>query len=184
MKIPHGVEHQAPDGAPLDRDIQGLVVRVSDRLGPGAGLARRVAVQQFLGRTGAVAQERSLANEVDGSAPPFQPLAGRGRKLGFHVYTDSEDRPIATMLTPKAVDGEFALMRVLSIGPYGAFVDWGLEKDLLVPHSEQRYPVKEERSYVVRVLLDKLSNRVIGSTKLHKFLSPDTFCDLKEGADR
>jgi predicted RNA-binding protein (virulence factor B family) len=102
------------------------------------------------------------------------PRAGQGDFLDVFVYTDSEDRPIATMLQPSAVDGEFALMRVVGITAHGAFVDWGLEKDLLVPHSEQRYPVKEERSYVVRVLLDKLSNRVIGSTKLSKFLNQDT----------
>lgn len=108
------------------------------------------------------------------------PRAGQGDFLDVFVYTDSEDRPIATMLRPTATDGGFALMRVVSIAAYGAFVDWGLEKDLLVPHSEQRYALKEERSYVVRVLLDKLTNRVIGSTKLSKFLSPDTSL-LKNG---
>jgi len=108
------------------------------------------------------------------------PRAGQGDILDVFVYTDSEDRPIGTMLVPKATDGEFALMRVVSISSFGAFVDWGLEKDLLVPISEQRYPLKEERSYVVRVLLDKLTNRVIGSTKLSKYLSADT-SGLKEG---
>jgi len=108
------------------------------------------------------------------------PRAKQGDLLDVFVYTDSEDRPIATMLRPKAADGEFALMRVVSVSTFGAFVDWGLEKDLLVPHSEQRYSLKEERSYVVRVLLDKLSNRVIGSTKLNKFLSSDT-SELRDG---
>jgi len=108
------------------------------------------------------------------------PRAGQGDRLNVFVYTDSEDRIIATMLKPKAADGEFAMMKVVSISSFGAFVDWGLEKDLLVPHSEQRYPLKEERGYVVRVLLDKLSNRVIGSTKLSKFLDPNTYA-LKEG---
>jgi len=108
------------------------------------------------------------------------PRAKQGDRLRVFVYTDSEDRPIATMLRPKAVVGEFAMLKVISISAFGAFVDWGLEKDLLVPHSEQRYPLKEERGYVVRVLLDKLSNRVIGSTKLSKFLLADT-TELKEG---
>jgi predicted RNA-binding protein (virulence factor B family) len=108
------------------------------------------------------------------------PRAKQGDRLNVFVYTDSEDRPIATMLRPKAVVGDFAMLKVLSVNAYGAFVDWGLEKDLLVPHSEQRYPLKEERGYVVRVLLDKVSNRVIGSTKLAKFLSQDT-STLKEG---
>jgi len=108
------------------------------------------------------------------------PRAKQGDLLKVFVYTDSEDRPIATMLRPKAVVGDFAMLKVVSVSAFGAFVDWGLEKDLLVPHSEQRYPLKEERGYVVRVLLDKASNRVIGSTKLGKFLAADT-SPLKDG---
>ena len=108
------------------------------------------------------------------------PRAGQGDVLRVFVYTDSEDRPIATTQQPRAIAGEFALLAVVSTGPVGAFLDWGLEKDLLVPHSEQRYPLREGRSYVVRVLLDKMTNRVIASAKLSKFLSTDTSA-LKEG---
>ena len=108
------------------------------------------------------------------------PRAKQGDLIRVFVYTDSEDRPIATLLRPKAVVGDFAMLKVVSVNSFGAFVDWGLEKDLLVPHSEQRYSLKEERAYVVRVLLDKLSNRVIGSTKLTKFLSTETAM-LREG---
>ncbi len=100
--------------------------------------------------------------------------AKQGDLLTVFVYTDSEDRPIATMLRPQAVAGGFALMSVVSTGVYGAFVDWGLEKDLLVPHAEQRAPLHDGQSCMVRVLLDQLTNRVIGSTKLHKFLSTET----------
>lgn len=118
-----------------------------------------------------------LSDGVDDVLLPLRqvpPKAGQGDVLHVFVYTDSEDRPIATMLRPKAADGEFALMKVVSSSAVGAFVDWGLEKDLLVPHAEQRTPLKDGRGYIVRVLLDKLSNRVIGSTRLNKFLSPDT----------
>ncbi len=108
------------------------------------------------------------------------PKAGQGDILNVFVYTDSEDRPIATMLKPKAVAGEFALLKIVSVSSFGAFANWGLEKDLLIPLSEQRYALKEDRDYVVRVILDKLTNRIIGSTKLSKFLDPDT-SSLKEG---
>jgi len=101
------------------------------------------------------------------------PRAGQGDILDVFVYTDSEDRPIATTDRPKAIVGEFAMLRVVSLSTFGAFADWGLAKDLLIPLSEQRYPLKEERGYVVRVILDKLSNRIIGSTKLSKYLDPD-----------
>ncbi len=108
------------------------------------------------------------------------PRAKQGDNLNVFVYTDSEDRPIATLNKPLAVAGDFALLKIVSISSFGAFADWGLEKDLLIPLSEQRYPLKEERSYVVRVVHDKISNRVFGSTKLTKYLDPDT-SKLKEG---
>jgi hypothetical protein len=108
------------------------------------------------------------------------PRAGQGDMLEVFVYTDSEDRPIATMMRPKAIVGEFAMLKIVSLSTFGAFADWGIVKDLLIPLSEQRYPLKEERGYVVRIILDKLSNRVIGSTKLSKYLDPDT-SSLKEG---
>ncbi|MDR3691644.1 MAG: S1-like domain-containing RNA-binding protein [Fimbriimonas sp.] len=108
------------------------------------------------------------------------PKAGQGTILDLFVYTDSEDRPIATTHRPFAVAGEFALMRIVSLSAIGAFADWGIPKDLLIPLSEQRQPLVEGRSYVVRVVLDILTDRVIGSTKLSKYLDPDT-SKLKEG---
>jgi len=108
--------------------------------------------------------------------------AKQGDILNVFVYTDSEDRPIATSLRPIAVAGEFAFLEAKSVGSFGAFVNWGIEKDLLIPFSEQRYPLMEGRSYVVRILVDKLTNRVIGSTKLSKYLNPDTSL-LKEGQE-
>ncbi|MDX9819453.1 MAG: S1-like domain-containing RNA-binding protein, partial [Desulfococcus multivorans] len=61
-----------------------------------------------------------------------------GDRLRVFVYTDSEDRPIATTLAPRAIVGEFAFLEARSTVPFGTFVDWGLEKDLLVPRSEQQ----------------------------------------------
>ena len=88
------------------------------------------------------------------------------------VYNDSENRPVATTETPKAVVGDFALMRVKAVNKVGAFLDWGLvAKDLLVPFSEQRVDMQTGRSYIVRIYLDPASERIVASAKLAKFLN-------------
>lgn len=90
-----------------------------------------------------------------------------GDTLDVFLYPDAKDAVCATLAKPKAVVGECALLNVLSIGKFGAFLDWGLSKDLLLPHSEQAYPVEEGRSYVVYVFQDERSGRVAATTKLH-----------------
>lgn len=104
-----------------------------------------------------------------------------GDTMEVFVYTDSEDRPVATTQRPKGQAGEFAAMVAKEVTPVGAFMDWGLDKDLLVPFAEQRGPVREGRTYVVRVVFDERSSRVIGSTKLSRYLGP-TPVDLRDGA--
>ena len=96
-----------------------------------------------------------------------------GLKPGEHVkvfvYLDSEDRLLATTLTPKAQVGDFAVMEVKDTGTVGAFLDWGLEKDLLVPFSEQPRSMQKGEKYLVRVYLDR-SERIAASAKIGKFL--------------
>jgi len=95
-----------------------------------------------------------------------------GDSIRVFVYNDSENRPVATTEEPKAVVGDFALMRVKAVNKVGAFLDWGLvAKDLLVPFSEQRVDMKVGRSYIVRVYLDPASQRIVASAKLAKFLN-------------
>lgn len=86
------------------------------------------------------------------------------------VYTDSEDRLVATTEKPFAEVGNFACLTVKATERFGAFLDWGLAKDLLVPFSEQRLKMVEGKSYWVYVYLDLLTNRVAASAKLNKFL--------------
>lgn len=93
-----------------------------------------------------------------------------GHKLNVFVYTDSEDRPVATLRKPKAIVGEFAAMRVVSAGRNGAFLDWGLDKDLFCPIREQLHPLREGETVVVRVYLDEVSNRIAATTKLGRYL--------------
>jgi uncharacterized protein len=87
------------------------------------------------------------------------------------IYLDSEDRIIATTQKPLAAVGEFASLKVVSISTVGAFLDWGLEKDLLVPYREQKQSMNEGKFYVVYVYLDEKSNRIAASSKVHKFLN-------------
>lgn len=86
------------------------------------------------------------------------------------VYTDSEDRLVATTEEPLAQVGEFACLKVNAVTKIGAFLDWGLPKDLLVPFSEQKAKMQEGGEYWVYVYLDLLTRRVAASAKLHKFL--------------
>lgn len=90
------------------------------------------------------------------------------------VYNDSEDRPVATTETPKIDLNEFAFLRVKSVNNIGAFLDWGLEKDLLVPFKEQLAKMNEGGVYLIKLLLDKETNRLIGSAKVNRYLNKDT----------
>ncbi len=95
-----------------------------------------------------------------------------GDEIDVFVYNDSENRPVATTERPRAVVGDFALMRVKAVNKVGAFLDWGLvAKDLLVPFSEQRVDMQAGRSYIVHVYLDEASQRIVASAKLAKFLN-------------
>ena len=96
-----------------------------------------------------------------------------GDSVHVFLYTDSEDRPIATFTPPKATVGEFAMLRVVSITPAGSFFDWGLEKDLFCPRKEEQPVMKEGREYLVRVYFDERSNRVACSTRVSRFLAKE-----------
>lgn len=90
--------------------------------------------------------------------------------LEVFIYRDSEDRIIATTETPKAMVGDFALMEVVSVNKFGAFLEWGLQKDLLVPFREQKHDMEKGKSYVVFIYLDDETKRIAASSKLDKFL--------------
>lgn len=94
-----------------------------------------------------------------------------GESLSVFVYLDSDDLPIATTETPKAMAGECKSLKVIEVNQVGAFLDWGLPKDLLVPFSEQGKPLEVGRHYVVFLYIDKASERIVASTKVDKFLA-------------
>jgi predicted RNA-binding protein (virulence factor B family) len=95
-----------------------------------------------------------------------------GTPIDVFVYRDSEDRLVATTEAPYAMVGEFAFLRVVSVNPrIGVFLDWGLEKDLLLPIREQSAPLREGDWLVVHVALDQRTDRIIASARLNRYLN-------------
>lgn len=93
-----------------------------------------------------------------------------GAKLNVFVYMDSEDRIIATTKSPKGLAEDFAFLKVKDVNNIGAFLDWGLEKDLFVPFKEQRKPLSVGESSVFFIYVDEETNRMLASSKINKFL--------------
>ncbi|TVP75035.1 MAG: GntR family transcriptional regulator, partial [Puniceicoccaceae bacterium] len=98
-----------------------------------------------------------------------------GSEVEVFIYNDSEDRLVATTETPLAQAGEFAYLEVVSVHPSaGAFLDWGLSKDLLLPYREQGdIHFREGDGAIVAVYVDSYTNRVVASTRLHNHLPPE-----------
>jgi len=99
-------------------------------------------------------------------------------EIDVFVYTDSEDRLVSTTLKPKVMRDEFALLECVDVASFGAFMDWGLMKDLLVPKNRQKTPIKVGDKRFIRVVQDEKSERLIGVEKIGIYLSTDTK-DLK-----
>jgi len=97
-----------------------------------------------------------------------------GENVDVFIYKDSEDRIIATTLKPFAEVGEFAFLKAVSVSKIGAFLDWGLEKDILVPFKEQRHKMFEGFEYVVFLYVDEVSQRIVATSKLNKFFKNDS----------
>ncbi len=94
-----------------------------------------------------------------------------GDSLSVFVYLDNEERPIATTLEPFLTLNSFGYLHCSDVTKYGAFMDWGLEKQLFVPFKEQARPMKVGSWYIVYLYLDEKTNRLVGSSKTNRFLS-------------
>lgn len=94
-----------------------------------------------------------------------------GEELTVFVYLDHEERPVATTLEPYILLNEFALLRVNYVNQVGAFMDWGMEKDILVPFKEQARPMEKGKRYLVYLYMDERTNRLVASSKTNQFLS-------------
>ncbi|RKS23235.1 hypothetical protein CLV94_2140 [Flavobacterium endophyticum] len=96
-----------------------------------------------------------------------------GEEITVFVYLDHEERPVATTLEPYILLNEFGLLRVNYTNQIGAFMDWGMEKDILVPFKEQARPMEKGKRYLVYLYMDEKTNRLVASSKTNQFLNND-----------
>jgi len=104
-----------------------------------------------------------------------------GETIYVFIYRDSEDRLVATTEKPYAMVDECACLKVISTTRAGAFLDWGLPKDLLVPFSEQKPAMEEGKRYVVAIYLDEDSDRIVASARVNDFLDDEANGEFEEG---
>lgn len=105
-----------------------------------------------------------------------------GGTLEVFLYTDSEDRPVATLRIPKVMPGRFGSLKCVAVTDVGAFLDWGLTKDLFVPFREQKLRMDAGKTYVVFVMVDEHSGRIVASTRLTRHLDQGPH-DFKPGQE-
>ena len=96
-----------------------------------------------------------------------------GDLIDVFLYLDSEDRPVATTKKPLIEIGKFAFLKVVECTKFGAFLDWGLDKHLLLPFAEQHRPVQEGKRYLVFAYLDERDGRIVASSKIDQFIEDE-----------
>ena len=106
-----------------------------------------------------------------------------GDVLNVFIYLDNEERLVATTLEPYVQVGEFACLEVAWVNEYGAFLDWGLMKDLFVPFREQKLRMVKDHSYTVHVHIDPETARIVASAKVERYLQSANFTDYHKGEE-
>lgn len=104
-----------------------------------------------------------------------------GDELDLFVYLDQQERLVATMEQPLAQVGDFAYLEVSWVNQYGAFLDWGLMKDLFVPFSEQKRTMEQGNSYIIYIYVDDATKRIVGTAKIDRYLIPASRHDYYRG---
>ena len=105
-----------------------------------------------------------------------------GDDITVFVYLDHEERPVATTLKPLITLNSFAVLKVNYINKFGAFLNWGMEKDLFVPFKEQARPMEKDKRYIVTMYLDKQTGRLAASSKINQFLDKEPL-DIEVGQE-
>jgi predicted RNA-binding protein (virulence factor B family) len=105
-----------------------------------------------------------------------------GEDLTVFVYLDHEERPVATTLKPFISLNSFAVLKVSYINTFGAFLNWGMEKDLFAPFKEQARPMEKDKRYIVTMYLDKQTGRLAASSKINQFLDKEPL-DIEVGQE-
>jgi uncharacterized protein len=93
-----------------------------------------------------------------------------GTAVDVFLYNDSEDRPVATLKSPKVMPGQFGRLKCVAVTGVGAFLDWGLTKDLLVPFREQKVRMDVGKNYVVFVMVDEHTSRIVATTRIARHM--------------
>lgn len=106
-----------------------------------------------------------------------------GESIQVFIYRDSEDRLIATTLKPLILLNQFAILEVVAATQFGAFLDWGLEKDLFVPFKEQNHKLQKGQWVPVYLYLDEQTDRLVASAKINKYFKNLDGVDLDEGQE-
>jgi uncharacterized protein len=145
---------------------------------PEVGRFNTLAVSDISGSTAYFATSEG---DIPVPLDTLPPGTVQGDTVTVFVYRDTEDRLAATTIHPKIQVGEFALLEVTAIDRMGAFLDWGLKKELLVPFAEQPTPFHKGERHLVAAYLD-ISGRVAASAKIGKFLETG-HCSLQEGEE-
>lgn len=104
-----------------------------------------------------------------------------GDEVDVFVYLDQSERLVATFETPLARVGDFAFLRVAWVNEFGAFLDWGLMKDLFVPFREQKMKMLQGRSYLVHIHIDSETQRIVASAKVERYLRPASNDEFSRG---
>tara|TARA_B110000503_G_scaffold124249_1_gene190618 strand:- start:139 stop:993 length:855 start_codon:yes stop_codon:yes gene_type:complete len=120
----------------------------------------------------------ALDNGVEVLLPRRLCPATLSDKLDVFLYLDAQGTPVVTTQRPKAEVGQFAYLKAIDNSEFGTFLDWGLDKDLLVPFAEQHRPMVPGKHYLVYLYVNKVDGRIVASSKIDKFLSderPHTF---------
>jgi predicted RNA-binding protein (virulence factor B family) len=135
-----------------------------------ASLGERVSLRIVKSRSTGLYLDAGELGEVLLPGNECSPELHVGAEVEVFLYLDSADRPIATRRKPLAMPGEIALLTCTASNETGAFLDWGLPKELLVPYREQSKPLIPGRHYVVKILLDEKSGRFIGSQRIARHM--------------
>ncbi|MES2864440.1 MAG: S1-like domain-containing RNA-binding protein, partial [Bacteroidota bacterium] len=126
-----------------------------------------------------------LVNETDDVLLPNKYVPNDftiGDDITVFVYLDHEERPVATTLKPLITLNSFAVLKVNYINKFGAFLNWGMEKDLFVPFKEQARPMEKDKRYIVTMYLDKQTGRLAASSKINQFLDKEPL-DVEVGQE-
>lgn len=106
-----------------------------------------------------------------------------GTEVNVFVYLDQSERLVGTLETPLACVGDFAFLEVAWVNEYGAFLNWGLMKDLFVPFREQKMPMRQGRRYLVHIHIDDETQRIVASAKIERYLQPAHHNDYHRGQE-